>query len=280
MIKKDVENRMVKIAVILTVYNRRNTTLEGLRSIHKIISTFGNNYVFTIYMTDDGCTDGTGEAVAMEFPDVIITKGDGNLFWAGGMNKSWKAANHHDKYDYFIWFNDDALLLDNAFNLLFEPIYRLGSRVIVSGAFKDSLGNVSYGGRDKRKKLISPNGTSQPIFYMNGNLTLIPAAVVQEIGYLDIQFLHLGGDWDYGLRAQKRGIKVVLTSDYVGITDRHDKDAFSGSLIERFHKLYSKKHNPFVSWRFYRRHFGICCALFEFLKRHITTIFPSKNVRR
>lgn len=271
---------MKKIAVILTVYNRRETTLEGLRSIYRITKSFNKNYSFTIYMTNDGCTDGTEKAVAMEFPDVIIINGDGNLFWAGGMNKAWEIANQQDKYDYYIWFNDDAKLFDNAFDLLFDPINRFGSRIIVSGAFKDRLGNVSYGGRNKRKKIIVPNGTNQPVYFMNGNLTLISSAVVQEIGFLDLQFLHLGGDWDYGLRAQKKGIKVVLTCDYVGTTDRHDKDAFSGSLKERLIKLYSIKHNPFVSWKFYRRHFGVYRASFEFLKRHITTIFPSNNVRR
>lgn len=271
---------MKKIAILLTVYNRRETTLDGLRSLHDAIDASVSDYAFDVFMTDDGCTDGTGMAVAKEFPKVIQTKGDGNLFWARGMNASWAAAEQHFNYDYFIWLNDDAVLYKQAINLLLEPIPTKGNRIIVSGAFKDCQGNVSYGGRDRKKKLIQPNGTNQKVFFMNGNFTLVPKEVVNEIGHLDNQFIHLGGDWDYGLRAQEKGIPVVLTTGYVGITDRHDRDAFSGGFVERFHKLYSNKRNPFVSWKFYVRHFGVLRAMWEVCKQHITLVCPTVGKRK
>ena len=61
-------------------------------------------------MTDDGCTDGTIEAVRDKFHDVRIVKGDGSLFWNRGMLKAWEAASTEKSYDYYIWLNDDTII--------------------------------------------------------------------------------------------------------------------------------------------------------------------------
>lgn len=265
---------MKKVAVIITVYNRKETTLKCLNSLNLLLKS--NTWLSgDIFMTDDGSTDGTSDAVLESYPNVHVIQGNGNLYWAGGMNKAWNAACSHGDYDYYIWLNDDAVLYKNAFDLIFEPINYYGDQVIVSGAFKDAKGFPSYGGRDKNKKILTPNGTFQPIFYMNGNLTLIPSAVEKLLGHLDELFIHIGGDWDYGLRAKSMGIKVVLTKDYVGMTNRHDGNEFKGNLRDRIKQLYSKKHNPFRIWRFYMRHFGLRSALSEFIKQHVLFLFPN-----
>ena len=47
------------IAVILTVHNRKMKTLECLSSLFKE----HNN--FEVFLTNDGCTDGTSEVIAL-----------------------------------------------------------------------------------------------------------------------------------------------------------------------------------------------------------------------
>lgn len=79
---------MIKTAGLLTVYNRCAVTLKGLSSLYKAIENLGNGYTFDVYMTDDGCTDGTNEAVHEKFPNIHIIQGDGSLFWSGGMRKA------------------------------------------------------------------------------------------------------------------------------------------------------------------------------------------------
>ena len=71
------------IAVLLTVHDRKNKTLRCLENLYKQVLP---NYLrLDIYLTDDGCTDGTPEAIKRQFPKVHIIKGDGNLFWNRGM---------------------------------------------------------------------------------------------------------------------------------------------------------------------------------------------------
>lgn len=71
---------MVKnVAVILTVFNRKEITLSSLNGLYKAIAELGVGYVFDIYMTDDGSSDGTRELVFSRFPNINIIRGNGQL---------------------------------------------------------------------------------------------------------------------------------------------------------------------------------------------------------
>ncbi len=272
---------MIKTAVILTVFNRREVTLKGFRTLYRSIEYLQNErpdegYEFDIYMTDDGCTDGTADAVRKEFPKVQIIQGNGNLYWSGGMRKAWQTAiDSNEKYEFYLWFNDDAELYENALEVMFDSYFHSDKNSIISGAFCDKDGNASYGGRDRNKKIIHPDGSYKDIFFINGNLVLITDNIVKRNGLLDPKFVHIGGDWDYGLRARSQGYCLVLTPSYIGFTDRHDDENFRGNLFARFKRLYSKKQNPSIVFLFNRRHFGLFNALKEFVKQHIIVLFPT-----
>lgn len=270
---------MTRTAVILTVYNRRETTLRGLRLLHEAIEAMGESYTFDVYMVDDGCTDGTNEIVKKSFPNICIIKGDGSLFWGGGMNLAWKTASLNKHYDYYLWFNDDSELYDDSFFIMFKATEELGENYLISGAFCDSKGTASYGGRNASNTILTPNGSYQEIFFMNGNLVLIPESIFKTLGYIDYRFPHGLGDWDYGLRAQKRGFKVCLTPQYVGKAERHDIDhslmwSYKISLFKRLKRLYSIKFSPNISFVFNKRYYGLFSAIKEYIAALFFTICP------
>jgi GT2 family glycosyltransferase len=270
---------MINIAVIMTVFNRKQITINGLNSLQTAINRLGKNYLFDIYMTDDGSTDGTSTAVSKLYPNVHILLGDGNLYWSGGMRKAWQTAiDRGIKYDYYLWFNDDAVLFDDALTTMFETVDKFGNNTIISGAFCDKNGNVSYGGKDKTGKWLSPNDNAQ-VHYMNGNLVLIPNNVYQILGNIDKIYVHGLGDWDYGLRAIENGLDVKISHKYVGVTDRHDADLVACwsnkfHLRERFKMFYGQKSHPSIQFVFYKRHFGLVNAIIKFIITHIYTLFP------
>ena len=78
------------IAILLTVHNRRDKTLKCLECLYRQLPL--EEFTADIYLTDDGCTDGTSEAVQEAFPNVHILSGDGNLYWNQGMRLAWDAA--------------------------------------------------------------------------------------------------------------------------------------------------------------------------------------------
>ncbi|RIJ92580.1 MAG: hypothetical protein DCC44_07765 [Acidobacteria bacterium] len=94
-----------KVAIVIPVYNRREITLQGLRSLARIDQA---GLDVRIFIVDDGSTDGTSAAIAQEFPDVVIIHGDGTLHYAAGTNRGIEAALEWNA-DLIATMNDDAV---------------------------------------------------------------------------------------------------------------------------------------------------------------------------
>lgn len=270
--------RRINVAVLITVYNRKDVTLLGVRSFKLSISKMPSSYRFDIYMVDDGSTDGTADAVAREFSDIKIVKGNGTLFWGGGMRTAWKVAIESSiNYSYYIWYNDDSILFPDALEILLGD---MSNNSIITGAFCDDDGKVSYGGKDENNVLITPDGKLQPVYYMNGNLVLIPIDVVDNIGLIDKRLIHSGGDFEYGLRAKKNGYNVFLTTRYVGKANRHDEDipkCYSSKykLCQRLNFLKSPLYNPKAHFYFNTIAYGYYKACYNYLICYLGVFFPA-----
>ena len=263
-------NKKMRLAVLMTCFNRKSMTLEALDSL------FGQkdvqNLDVTVYLVDDRSSDGTGQAVMQIFPQVILLQGDGSLFWNGGMRKAFAAAIGIG-FDGYIWFNDDTRLEDDALHRLVACATEMEestSAAIMVGSIRDPhTGYLSYGGVKKKKSGLRldfvpqiPDGNrSVPCDTMNGNFTMIPAAVVSLLGNLDDAFRHQLGDFDYGLRATKAGIPIFIAPGYFGYCrDNPSHGTWRDSTLslkERWRHLMSPKGAPPKEWFFYtRRHFG------------------------
>jgi GT2 family glycosyltransferase len=95
------------IAVLVTVHNRRDTTLECLKRL--MAQTLPDCWSIQVYLVDDGSSDGTSAAVLSAFPLTTVIPGDGTLFWCEGMRLAWsRAANSNPEY--YMWLNDDTYL--------------------------------------------------------------------------------------------------------------------------------------------------------------------------
>lgn len=267
-----------QVAILITVYNRKNVTLEGLRTLYVSIGVIGEAYDFDIYLVDDGSTDGTGEAIALEYPEVHIIKGDGSLFWGGGMLKAWRTAiDSNVNYEYYVWYNDDSSLEPDAIKTLFDCS---ADDTIVTGAFCDNKGVVSYGGKDKNNILIAPTGIPQRVYYMNGNLVLVPKSIVDKMGVLDSKLRHGGGDFEYGLRARKNGFKIMLTPSYVGEANRHDEKIpkycqSQYSMRQRVKYLKSPIYNPKLHFYYNTIAHGKMRACMNFVLCYLGVISPT-----
>ena len=135
-----------KIAALLTVHNRKEKTLTCLSELQKQQLPIG--YLLDTWLTNDGCTDGTPEAVSLTFPTVHIIQGDGTLFWNRGMYAAWTNAVKNTSYDFYLWLNDDTFLFDGAIEYLIHCYETLGKHCIVAGA--TCLGSCSLVGRPSR----------------------------------------------------------------------------------------------------------------------------------
>src|SRR6266545_6846519 len=110
------------VAVTLTCFNRKQTTLRCLRTLHE--QSGQDNYRLACFLTDDASTDGTSDAVKAEFPQVHILPGTGDLFWGGGMHLAMAAAMEL-KPDFVLWLNDDVILKPDALARLLAAYHDL-----------------------------------------------------------------------------------------------------------------------------------------------------------
>jgi len=263
------------IAVIITCHNRKNKSLKCLKALFSQLGV-NSNFYLDVFLTDDGSTDGTSESIELEFPNVNILKGDGNLFWNRGMILAWDAALKKADYDYFLLLNDDTFLLDGAvLNLLSYN----SNDAIICGSSKSEFGNniLNYGGY-KGIELVYPNNGFQKCDYACGNILLIPKSVVNKIGILDNKFHHALGDYDYTLRAKKSKIDVLVAPGFCGICELHDSLPLwkSGkNIFIRISSLYSPISgcSPNEFFIFDLRHNGVLKALLHFVTIHLRAIF-------
>lgn len=258
---------MLRLAVVIACHNRREHTVRCLQSVVR-----QPEFEVSIYLMDDGSSDGTADAV-LEFPNMHLLRGDGTLFWNRGMHAAFAAAMA-DKYDGYLWLNDDVSLDPDALLRLREAYDRIRERgdgnLIIVGSTRDPhLGKVTYGGLSRVGRLrplafarIDPRQEEIEVDTMNGNFVFIPESTARVVGNLDPGFHHQWGDVDYGLRARSLGVNIWLMQGTIGLCRRGPRlqswRAPGIRLRERWARMNSPQGIPLFSWlRFARRYGGI-----------------------
>jgi len=267
---------MMVIAILITCHNRKAKTLACLDALFQNILPEGCS--LDVFLVDDGSTDGTEQSVREQYPKTNIIKGDGSLFWNGGMRVAFDAALKKG-FDYYLWLNDDTLLYPAALQSLLATSNQLTDRqnrgVIVVGSTHDEItGWVSYGGvvrpskwKPTAFKLISPGDVPVQCDSMNGNCVLIPHEIAREVGGMEPAFAHAMGDLDYGLRAGYAGFTAWVMPGYVGTCSNNPATgSFNDASLPvtlRLKKMLSPKGVPLKSWRvFTQRHAGVLWPIY------------------
>ena len=269
----------MNIAVLLTCHNRKKMTIACLEFLFK--AELPEGYVLEVFLVDDGSTDGTTEAIKIGFPLVTIIEGDGSLYWNRGMHLAWQTSANIKDFDYYLWLNDDVIIFKNGIETLLDNQMQYSNSLIcgVMSSKRDNL--ITYGGRDKKSKLIIPNNKNPTLcHYINGNFVLIPKNIYKKVGGLDKIFRHAIGDFDYGLRVIDKGFECRTSSEIVGFCEANDLlpswCLSEFSFLIRIKSLYSPLGNshPYYFFIYEYRHFGIVTALKHFVTIHTRLIFP------
>lgn len=268
-----------RIAALLTCYNRKTTTLSCLKQLLGQILL--DRVELTVFLVDNGSTDGTADAVRNGFMQVRLLRGDPSLFWAGGMRLAFDQAIKDD-FDYYLWVNDDTQPNSNAVAHLLATynsiVQKFGNKAIVVGSTRDpGTGQHTYGGAVRcsrhhplKFRLVEPGDEPRACDTMNGNFVLIPRAVVSEVHNIRADFRHAIGDFDYGLRAREQGCTIWIAPGYIGTCRRNSpRGTFLDktlSLRTRWQKMLSIKGLPMKDYcAFARQHGGPFWPIFWLL---------------
>jgi len=270
---------MLTLAVLLTVHNRKAKTLACLQAVFAQ-EGLPANLQTKIFLVDDGCTDGTPQAVQVYFPSVTILSGTGDLFWCGGMRLAFDTAMKED-FAYYLWLNDDTVLFSNAINRLLVVSALFNDEAIIAASVQDpQTATLTYGGvrrlhrwRPLKFTLVLPEEKPIPVETMNGNCVLIPRKVAQKVGNIDSAFTHAIGDYDYGLQACKLGIPIYLAPGYYGTCSRNPDKFQNMPWLKKWKGMLSPHGLPPREWAvFAQRYAGKMWFVF-WLSPYVSAMF-------
>lgn len=291
------------IAIVMTCHNRAAITTRCIESIKRCAIPAGVKV--KVYLTDDGCTDGTSDAVRSMVPDAIVSEGDGSLFWCGGMRLSMQRAIK-DNADFVLWLNDDVVLYPTAIADALNSYCAGSKNSIVIGSTVDTVTPaVTYGGLVAKKgiatsicNVIDPRIESQyqtvdpeiapSCETMCGNFVLIPGSVAQEVGDIESKFTQWLGDVDYGYRARAKGVQLRLIRKIIGTCASNSRQEMwrepEPTFKEYFHKIHSTKGLASKErMHYYRRHGGAAWWLawaLPYIRQLVSYPFLARNTKK
>jgi GT2 family glycosyltransferase len=217
------------VSIMLVNWNTRELTLECLRSVYaQTLDT-----PFEVIVVDNGSHDGSAEAIAREFPQVLLMAEAENHGFAKATNISVERARGR----YVLLLNTDTVVLDRAIDRLVafadaNPAARLwGGRTL----FEDrSLNPDSVWGKItlwsvfcmatglaklfSRSELFNPEcygawqrDNQRHVDIVQGSFLLIERDFWNELGGFDPAFFMFGEEADLAARARTRGARPLMT---------------------------------------------------------------------
>lgn len=212
--------------IVIPVFNRKKFTQECLLSLRN--QTYQN---FKTIVVDDGSTDGTEEMLKNDFPEVIIIKGDGNLWWTKATNWGIELALKDAKTTHVMTLNNDTLAPTDFVEKLMQSAKE--KPLAIFGASPDEQKANTSQLEEKKTGL-------KRVSFLPGRGCLIPKEVFEKIGLFDEKrFPHYLADYDFTLTAHKNGFEVFLNYDAVLRTYPDE----SGNIQNRKKKTWKNYYN-------------------------------------
>lgn len=246
------------VAVVMTCHNRREVTAACLRALQ---SQSAGGVRVALFVTDDGSTDGTSEAIRALWPDATVLTGSGTLYWAAGMALAEQAAVR-SKPDFLLWLNDDTTLKPGALRRLLTLSDDLPDSIIVGATEDPDTGELTYGGRvridwhPQRFRRLPASSVPQRADTFHGNAVLVPMSVRRRVGPIDGAFPHAYADDDYGLRATALGVPIIQAPGTVATCPENlGTKSELATVRARWKQVQSPKGLPWrAQLRYLRRH--------------------------
>jgi len=205
-----------KIAIIIINWNTYQLTFNCLKSLEAC--TYKNKIIFFV---DNGSKDGSGDKIALEFPDINYIKNEINEGFTGANNIALKVILKQN-FDYVLLLNNDTEVKPNFLTHLeasmnFDENLAATQPLILDFPNKNTIWNAggsfnSFFGLSKTRfkgmiykpKLKIDTSTE----WISGCCILVKIAVIHEVGLLDNRFFAYFEDVDWSIRMTNLGYKL------------------------------------------------------------------------
>ena len=256
-----------KIAIIIINWNTYQLTFNCLKSLEAC--TYKNK---TIFFVDNGSKDGSGDKIALEFPEISYIKNDKNEGFTGANNKALKVILKQN-FDYVLLLNNDTEVKPNFLSILeasmdsdknlaaTQPLVldfpNKNTIWNAGGSFNTFFGlsKTRYKGLIYKPKLKIDTFTE----WISGCCILVNIGVVKKVGLLDNRFFAYFEDVDWSIRMTNQGYKLGVVPKSIiyhhtsGSTKKNNTSnegnlsPYAHYLNVRNHIYLIKKHTSFFN---------------------------------
>ncbi len=245
----------IKVGVVIPIHNRRETTLQCLRSLARIDRT---GIDVKICIVDDGSTDGSSEAIEREFSDVHLVQGDGTLHYAAGTNRGISTAMEWNA-DFIVAMNDDAVFHPQFLQRLVatataNPHSVVGALLLLwdqpHKVFQVGLSwNMWKGGWQIPEDLTAFTVPDEPfeVECLVGNCLIYPREAIVECGLMDEKhFPHGWGDAQHTTGMSKAGWRLLVDPKALVWCEpnTNPKPLHSQPVISQLRILFANQRHP------------------------------------
>lgn len=229
--KKKGRDKLGLVSVCILTYNRKK---EVLKTIEYVKASLYKNY--EIVVVDNVSTDGTSEAVARKFPDVVLIRNPHNNGIAG-WNQSFKRA----RGNFLLALDDD------------------------SHPEKDTLGKIVAAFRDDKNLDIIAcnilNFTSRksafPFIKASQNIPIdqydfigcgfaMRKNMLKKVGYFSEKLFMYGHETEYSIRAIEKGCSIKLFPDIITLHRVSELNRTSGRSL-----YYCTRNFFLIAWLYF-----------------------------
>jgi hypothetical protein len=214
-----------RVAVLVLSHNRKADVLACLASVRNLTLRPTD-----VVLVDNASTDGTADAVAQAFPEVLVIRNRENLGAVAGRNAGWNFIRTHTRAEFVLTLDDDTIVDPRSLSRLVEVLQadpragiacgktytRRPSRTIMSagirvnrytGAVYDRGAGLPDDGRYDEPGYVDACGACA---------WLIRLEVIEALDGLDERFNPYGWEEvDFCLRAAARGYRARYTPQAV-----------------------------------------------------------------
>ena len=253
------------VTIAIVSLNTRGLLAACLRSV---MAT--TRLKFAVHVVDNGSSDGSTAMVAVEFPEVRLTRSGSNRGFAAANNCAIREADSR----YVLLLNPDTLVSPETIGDLVvfmddhPDVGICGPRILFpDGRFQSCgyrfptlLSEIRQSKNVNRVLRVlvgdEPPLTVEPVPYdvdwVDGACLLIRREAIREIGVLDEQFFLYAEELDWCFRARKAGWRIsavphVHMVHYQGQSSAQMSDFSLAHLVE-------------TRLRYYRKHHGVTMA--------------------
>lgn len=239
------------IYIILPVHNRKETTEKFIKSLH--LQTYKD---WRLVIIDDGSIDGTTEMVLNYFPETVVLKGNGNLWWAGCLQKGFEwLMEYADDEDICLIINDDTVFDKNFLETAMNIISKTEKTLLLAQCYSQENNSLLDKGVhfNWRSLMFTQADRNEDINCLSTRGLFMKVADFKIIGgFHPIVLPHYLSDYEFTIRAFKKGFTLTTSENlklYLDENTTGNRILEYKSLLDYYSKVFSNRNpsNP-IHW--------------------------------